>query len=178
MANRLRDCWATPWEFFEALDRVFCFGIDVCASMGNAKCERFYALERGEDGLALPWAADGPAWCNAGFSGLVPWFDKAIAEAERGVVAVCLSHAATGTHWWNDRAGFASEVWLLYPRIQFVPPEGVEASHNARDSVLTVFTPWSVERYGDAPAVRLVDWRGIPRRKVVHRVQLPLAGCE
>lgn len=32
--------WETPREFFDALDEVFHFTLDVCATHDNAQCEK------------------------------------------------------------------------------------------------------------------------------------------
>lgn len=45
--------WATPQEFFNALDAEFHFNLDPCATQENAKCERFYTIE--DDGLTKDW---------------------------------------------------------------------------------------------------------------------------
>lgn len=45
--------WETPQDLFNALDEEFHFGIDVCATAENAKCENFFSIK--EDGLAQNW---------------------------------------------------------------------------------------------------------------------------
>lgn len=44
---------ATPQSFFDALNRVFRFSLDVCALPENAKCKQFYTPK--EDGLNCEW---------------------------------------------------------------------------------------------------------------------------
>lgn len=36
------DMWATPKAFFARMDKEFHFDLDVCATVENAKCARFY----------------------------------------------------------------------------------------------------------------------------------------
>lgn len=43
----------TPQGFFDFLDGIFRFDLDVCALPENAKCDRFYTPEM--DGLKQPW---------------------------------------------------------------------------------------------------------------------------
>lgn len=45
--------WATPQEFFDALDKEFHFTLDPCATKENAKCEKFYTIA--ENGLLQDW---------------------------------------------------------------------------------------------------------------------------
>jgi phage N-6-adenine-methyltransferase len=45
--------WETPGEFFDTLDAVFHFTLDVCATHANAKCERYYT--KVDDGLSCEW---------------------------------------------------------------------------------------------------------------------------
>ena len=44
---------ATPQEFFDKLNRIYRFSLDVCAIPENAKCKRFYTPA--EDGLSCEW---------------------------------------------------------------------------------------------------------------------------
>lgn len=50
--------------------------LDVAACHAAHVAERYYTLERGEDGLKLPWNAD-TVWCNPPWSKLRPWVVKA-----------------------------------------------------------------------------------------------------
>ena len=45
--------WATPQEFFDALDARHHFTLDPCATKENAKCKKFYTIT--EDGLLQDW---------------------------------------------------------------------------------------------------------------------------
>ena len=47
------DNWATPREFFDALDREFHFTLDACALPENAKCEKYFTPD--VDGLQQDW---------------------------------------------------------------------------------------------------------------------------
>lgn len=44
---------ATPHSFFDWLNSIFRFDLDVCALPENAKCEKYYTPEM--DGLKQPW---------------------------------------------------------------------------------------------------------------------------
>ena len=70
----------TPQDFFDFLNGIFRFDLDVCALPENAKCERFYTPE--DDGLLQPW--DGGVWCNPPYGKEIgKWVEKASRERER-----------------------------------------------------------------------------------------------
>ena len=45
LAEERTDIWATPQDFFDKLNPVFKFDLDVCALAENAKCGRFLVLQ-------------------------------------------------------------------------------------------------------------------------------------
>lgn len=47
------DEWATPQDFFDALNDEFHFTLDVCANEQNHKCERYFS--KADDGLKMDW---------------------------------------------------------------------------------------------------------------------------
>ena len=53
MYSSKTDLWATPQDFFDALDREYHFDLDVCALPENAKCAEYFTPE--VDGLAQDW---------------------------------------------------------------------------------------------------------------------------
>lgn len=138
----LRQEWRTPPEFFEVLDAEFGFEIDVAASRDNSLCSQFLKVEHDALAETTHWFTYAShAYCNPGFSNLDPWVRKAHAEVNAelrpctAVVLSCASHAK----WFEFCARHASEIRLLSPRVQFLPPPGIKPSSNARDSVLIVF---------------------------------------
>ena len=60
LAENRTDIWATPQDFFDKLNAVFKFDLDVCALPENAKCERFFSPA--DDGLKQEWT--GTCWMN------------------------------------------------------------------------------------------------------------------
>jgi phage N-6-adenine-methyltransferase len=52
--------WETPQELFNAVDAVFHFTLDACATHENAKCARYFT--KLEDGLKQEWK--GVCWMN------------------------------------------------------------------------------------------------------------------
>lgn len=149
--------WATPPAFIQWCAKEVLsgygfaeFGLDACAQPQNAKAPRYIAPEGfvfvgvngcvGTDGLRRSWANYGAVWCNPGFSECAKWLDKAAAESEEGVTSLVLTHACHGAKWFRKRKEQASAIWLINPRINFLPPEGVTPTSNNRDSYLWVFS--------------------------------------
>ncbi|MDR8340050.1 adenine methyltransferase, partial [Acinetobacter baumannii] len=74
LAENRTDVWSTPQDFFEKLDRVFNFDLDVCALPENAKCERYFTPEI--DGLKQEWS--GTCWMNPPYGKeIIDWVAKA-----------------------------------------------------------------------------------------------------
>lgn len=83
------DMWATPQDFFDALDAEFHFTLDACAVKENAKCEAYYTPE--QDGLDQPWT--GRVWCNPPYGRNVgQWVKKAHDTASGGGICRYASH--------------------------------------------------------------------------------------
>jgi len=89
--------WATPQDFFDALNDEFGFTLDAAASTENAKCDRFYSID--DDGLSKDWSNE-RVWCNPPYGrGIGDWIKKAaISNAD---VAVMLIPARTDTKAWH-----------------------------------------------------------------------------
>lgn len=82
----------TPQAFFDWLNGIFRFDLDVCALPENAKCEKYYTPE--SDGLKQPWT--GGVWCNPPYGREISkWVEKAVRERER--VQPIYRYALTGT---------------------------------------------------------------------------------
>ena len=80
LAENRTDIWATPQDFFDKLNAVFKFDLDVCALPDNAKCERFFSPE--DDGLKQEWT--GTCWMNPPYGReIIEWVAKAACTAIR-----------------------------------------------------------------------------------------------
>jgi len=134
MFSSATDMWSTPHDFFETVNKVFHFDIDVCASADNAKCSRFYTQE--DDGLAQQWF--GTCWMNPPYGrGIAAWVSKAYWSAKQnGATVVCLLPARTDTRWWHDFCA-KGEVVFLKGRLKF----GGAKNGAPFPSALCVFRP-------------------------------------
>lgn len=99
MMSSNTDLWATPQKFFDKLDAIFHFTLDVCATKENAKCPKFYTKE--QDGLKQPWR--GTCFMNPPYGrSIQKWVKKAYESAQQGATVVCLLPARTDTRWFQD----------------------------------------------------------------------------
>lgn len=112
-----RDDWATPQDFFDALDEEFSFTLDVCASASNAKCANYFT--RAVDGLSQEWSCE-RCWMNPPYGREInTWIKKAVEASRRGALVVCLVPARTDTAWWHDYAVQADEIRFVRGRLRF-----------------------------------------------------------
>ena len=108
--------FATPQDFFDKLDREFHFTLDPCCVKETAKCGKFYTPE--DDGLAQDWSGD-RVFMNPPYGRQIKiWMKKAVEEAQRGALVVCLVPARTDTAWWHDYA-MQGEVRFIRGRLKF-----------------------------------------------------------
>lgn len=98
MFSSATDLWETPQDFFDALNKEFHFGLDVCALPSNAKCAKYYTPEM--DGLTQPW--NGVCWCNPPYGRqIAQWVQRASEAAKLGNTVVMLIPARTDTKWFH-----------------------------------------------------------------------------
>lgn len=110
------DMWATPQDFFDALDAEFHFTLDACAVKENAKCAAYYTPE--QNGLVQPWT--GQVWCNPPYGRNVgQWVKKAHDTASGGGFVVMLLPARTDTRWFHDYIYGKTEVRFIKGRLKF-----------------------------------------------------------
>jgi hypothetical protein len=97
--------WETPDDLFNALDEIFHFDLDVCATKDNTKCEQFFSPE--DDGLKQSWGKYEAHW--------QAW--------EHSITVVALLPARTDTKWWHAFVMRAQQIWFIKGRIKFVGGE-------------------------------------------------------
>ena len=146
------DLWSTPPEVFEALDKEFCFGFDVCAEYETAKCSDYWTIE--DDALSKDWAEDaksripgagliemGALWCNPPYSNIKPWVEKAIEAQLNGRMTVMLVMCDPSVKWFSLAQQYASETrFVTDGRLAFLK-NGVPQKGNNKGSVIFVFDP-------------------------------------
>ena len=99
------DEWATPADTYAALNAEFGFRDDPCPLGGS------------ENGLMREWKS--PCYVNPPYSDILPWMDKAAAEASQGKTVVLLVPSRTDTRWWHEYAMRAAEIRFIRGRLKF-----------------------------------------------------------
>lgn len=119
------DCWRTPETLCNALGT---FDTDPCSGEGShVKASVSYALERNEDGLALPWG--GSVFCNMPYSDPMPWCSRLAAHKGPWVALVKLDPS---TKWWQVLMGDCTNWAPFRKRITFDPPAGIDMHASAK----------------------------------------------
>lgn len=116
MFSSATDMWETPQTFFDKLNRVFRFNLDVCATPDNAKCPQYFTPDM--NGLEQSW--QGVCWMNPPYGrDISRWVEKAYKSGkEHGATIVCLLPARTDTRWWHNFCT-AGEIYFVKGRLKF-----------------------------------------------------------
>ena len=115
LAENRTDVWATPQDFFDKINLVFNFDLDVCALPENAKCSRYFTPS--DDGLQQEWT--GTCWMNPPYGReIIHWIAKAAETAQRGHTVVALVPVRTDARWWQDYC-LGREVHFVRGRLKF-----------------------------------------------------------
>jgi phage N-6-adenine-methyltransferase len=109
------DVWATPQDFFDALNKKYGFTLDVCADNRNAKCKKYFTKK--DNGLEQEWK--GTCWMNPPYGReIYQWMKKAYESSLKGATVVCLIPARTDTKWWHKYCTQGS-VTFIKGRLKF-----------------------------------------------------------
>ena len=132
--------WGTPDALFAPLHDEFRFDLDVCASIDNAKCERFYS--EADNGLWQTWAPS-RCWMNPPYGRSTrEWTRKAHIESARGALVVALLPARTDTAWFHDYIVKAhAEVRFVRGRVPFELPGRIPNGRSPFPSLIVVWRP-------------------------------------
>ena len=119
------DCYLTPDSFLAVLREMGPIELDPAGSEAGSfvKPAREYRLDRGEDGLALPWKVKMGAlvYCNPPYSQTRKWVEKADAEHAKHLSEIILLVAAR-TDTIATQAMKAKCVCFWKGRITFIDP--------------------------------------------------------
>jgi phage N-6-adenine-methyltransferase len=151
-AGRHQD-WSTPPDLIEVLvDRFGEFYWDVCATYHNTVVEgRYYVFT---NGLSADWPEGERMFCNPPFRYTRKWVAKALKmRNESDVETVVVSKQACDTAWWHGVAD-ELETYLLTPRVDYIPPPGVEKSSNNYGTMIMHIGGWA-----NPGAIRRWAWK-------------------
>ena len=73
--------WSTPQEFYDKLNHEFNFTLDPCATLDNAKCNKYYT--QSDDGLVKSWDNE-TVFCNPPYGREIKKWVKKASEAVGG----------------------------------------------------------------------------------------------
>ncbi|MBY6093803.1 phage N-6-adenine-methyltransferase [Ferrimonas balearica] len=141
-----RDCWRTPLYLYQALDRMFNFGLDICATKANALHPNF--IDEKKNALQVDWRdyiEKGKHWgfCNPPYSKCRFFTAKAREMAMKGIGCVMLVNNCTDTEWFQESG--ATTTQLLKGRIRFLHPvTGKEGGSPSRGNALLIYQPYMV----------------------------------
>ena len=108
--------WATRWEDFNKWNKRFNFTLDVCSSVGDQKCEKYYTPE--DDGLKQDWTLNNNIfWCNPEYNReQIKWVKYGIEQKAKGVY---LLPARTDTKLFHEWIVPNCEIEFIKGRITF-----------------------------------------------------------
>ena len=114
--SSVSDCWETPPDTFEELNKEFSFTLDPCCFPETAKCSKFFTKE--DDGLSQDWSND-IVFMNPPYGRVIKdWIKKAYEESLKGATVVCLIPSRTDTKWWHDYC-MKGEIRFIKGRLKF-----------------------------------------------------------
>ena len=115
----MNDERRTPCDFFDALNGVLHFDLDVAATPENALCKFYFTKE--DDGIQEPWTV-GAAWCNPPYSRgqLIKWLVKAADEAKaRRCTIAMLMPGDCSTIAGQFALAYANAILFVNKRLRF-----------------------------------------------------------
>lgn len=147
-----RDCWETPTDLFNALDREFRFTWDLAADKHNAKCWQF--IDAAQDALSVYWRdLGGWLFVNPPFSNLERFMWKTALECINGtdVVAVFPSNRFDRAWMHEHVIGKAKELRVSKGRPNYDPPPGVDRTHPEFGTCVAIFDHLMFSKLGPKP---------------------------
>ena len=112
------DNWPTPKDFYDELNREFCFDLDPCADAENHKTPLYFTKE--QNGLKQDWSGH-RVFCNPPYGREIgKWVEKAYREGHKdNTIVVLLVPARTDTKWFHDFVFNRAEVRPVKGRLKF-----------------------------------------------------------
>jgi phage N-6-adenine-methyltransferase len=156
-----RDDHVTPEWLIELLENELGkFDLDPCGHPKHVheRIGQTYLLDRGENGLELPWA--GNVYVNPPYGRKIgAWLEKSYHESLEGRVNLIalLLPARTDTQWWTV-CQEAQEWIFLTGRVRFIDPDTGEVQGSPKfPSAVVVFRRG--ERLHGGPVLSMLDIR-------------------
>jgi DNA N-6-adenine-methyltransferase (Dam) len=110
--------WNTPTKLWNELNEEFDIVLDACTSIDNPLgTELLYSIDKGQDGLKLPWY--NVTYCNPPYGRdhrVDLWLKKARIEQHNGVTSVLLLPSRTGTSYFHNYIYMKANVEIRFLR--------------------------------------------------------------
>ncbi len=122
-----KDLAQTPRWFYESLQEYLNarFEYDVCALEETAKCNNYFSIAGGVDGLLQRWGRIN--FCNPPYSNINPWTDKAVQQAStpiaRSVTALLIPDKPEVGFTRHAREVADTVIHMPF-RLNFLRPDG------------------------------------------------------
>lgn len=128
------DAQCTPRDLAIELGEFDC---DPCSNpRSHVRARVSYQLERGEDGLALPWT--GAVWCNPPYSDPLPWSERLRAHRAPWCALVKLDPT---TEWWRQLM-VACDAWAPFrDRLRYERPGNCGVANFPSALIWCAWTP-------------------------------------
>lgn len=125
MRERTNNDLGTPEWLLRLVRMLGPIDLDPCSNRwSEVGASRTYDIDKGEDGLVLPWGP-GLTYVNPpyGHGHMLPWARKTIQEAAGGVEIVTLVKGDFSTRWWDELRRGATAICYFKDRISFLGGE-------------------------------------------------------
>jgi len=111
--------WNTPENVLKLVRQVAPIGLDPCSNE-RSTVKATLALDKEQDGLAIPWSGHGLVFVNPPYGREIePWIEKCRAEAAHGAEIVALVPARTDPIWMQRDGFTAQRICFWRGRIRF-----------------------------------------------------------
>lgn len=101
--HSLSNCWRTPRELFDGLNKEYKFTHDLCADKDNHLCDNWF-----EDYLTSEFK-EGVGYCNPPYSNPRPFIEKAWRDSLHCKI-VALVKCDPSTQWWAMFWDYGTEI--------------------------------------------------------------------
>lgn len=119
-----KNCAQTPWWFIKSLESFLKikFELDACSLPGTGKAPRYFSLKHHNNALRLNWYRY--TFCNPPFTNILPFVEKAVEQARRGVCTAMVIPYNKETTYVRE-AFEGADTFIKMPfRLQFERPNG------------------------------------------------------
>lgn len=140
--------WITPDNWFNFLDELFGFTLDVAADEHNTKCNIWISPEQNALAPENTWGTKNrwflnPPWGNdytkETGKNLNDWLSRCFVEYGLGNEGVCLVPTNCDTRWWHNHVKYVPYVFFPKGRIAYIDPERDKPSQPTKGTAIWIY---------------------------------------